>query len=313
MVNDSRTEKDAVSTACIVTSPIVMIVMASNIIVWDIFQVHTMMGSQGLVQMRDLCAASLIAMLVNSALIYPLTALFVFVYCNSLGRKMGRRRGRLIFTAVAAAVCLIFMPCSAEIDMQADIAGCNGPAVFKCAKLLYLTDKDIREGHVELFYSGRSMLVRNEYGDYEHVYTFETPERVKIGQIGKRDVNRFADGVFTRVSHEFTVSRNSRMLAAVDGFGEAEKVPRNYITFSYDEENKVLTREPVCENEDELPRITLVITEDGRKVLRHPFNGMTEFHLNFMSRRVYTFRVELDDFARDRHYPVSEVFTIDNR
>ena len=303
----------AFGPSTLITGLPLVLVFTAPILIAGHYMPDTFIGISGLEQVKRFCIAELITASVSIALIFLLMALRRHLANKALDKEVITKPQTVITAVIFTVIYLLFPYSYSGLRVQTDDAGCKGVMPLRYAQLLYLTDRDIRERQTEVSFEGstvfRTTVLSKEISKYE--YSFATEDGRDIGQLSPHEYRRFNNGLFNKATHEFTVYKNSHVIAAIDGVSETDEVSLNVIEFSYDPETKMLTRELICKNEDELPIIYLVYSENGRDIQEGPINGMTEMYFNLPYRKVYGFRAVMHDSWKDREIPVSESFTVD--
>lgn len=240
----------------------------------DANEPHTLIGREGLLQVRDYCIGLLVSNLI------PILAVPLGMELIALLRR--KMEGEATFSLkwripISIGILILYyavFPYRIAMEMQTREYYKGKPALVRAAMLLHDVCEDLNAGGTQAAANG---TVKLESVDYTYTYTSKTgrfSHETKtghemehglfakngdlIGQVSAADKKTLSDSLFPYLEHEITVYPNSKLIASIDGVYALSVPPlENTIELTYDYDAGVIRRDLLCENEDELPEMYL--------------------------------------------------------
>lgn len=316
-MRDKKIDK-AFATSTIAVTPFIAALYVAEFVVKDKFAPKTLIGTEGLLQMKKYCVMLIGYHAAGAAFIMTMTLLGAWIFRKLSGSEGSSRRKSVIAAVLLAAVWLILFPMYTGCDVQSEAAGCKGIPMWRVTKLLTKINADIDSAETEVGYTGKPMFAHYSYKHsryrslaewYEDEYAFITSSEKPIGQISRTDMTSLNQGIYRYADHEFKVYPNSSIIAEIDGIGAVDDISQEVITLTYDPETSMVYRDLICEDESELPLLYCVIEENGRTIGDNQANNRTEYYLPRPRPCRYKMWIEARDLARDKTVRVSNVIT----
>jgi hypothetical protein len=316
-MRDRKNDK-AFAISSMAVTPFVAVLYISEFVIKDKFAPKTLIGAEGLLQMKKYCISLIEYHVAGVVFIFILTMLAAWLFRRLSGRDGSTRRKSIIAASVLAAGWLILFPMYTGCDVQAELAGCKGLSMWRVTKLLTKINADIDSAETEVGYAGKPKFANYYYqhsgnrgsgGWSEDEYGFITRFEKPIGQISRGDMKALNQGIYRYVNHEFKVFRNSRIIAEIDGASSVDDISHEVITLTYDTNTSTVYRDLICEDESELPKLYYVYRENGRVVGDFPANNRLDFHVPSWYCGKLEIWIEARDFVREKTVRVSNIIT----
>ena len=316
-MRDRKNDK-AFAISSMAVTPFVAVLYISEFVVKDKFAPETLIGAEGLFQMKKYCISLIEYHVAGVVFIFILTMFATWLFRRLSGGGGFTRRTSIIAAAVLATGWLLLFPMYTGCDVQAELAGCKGISMWRVTKLLTKINEDIDSAEKEIAYSGKPKFAHYSYKHsrhrssrewYEDEYSFITSFEKPIGQISRGDMKALDQGIYRYADHEFKVYRNSRIIAEIDSVDSVDDISQDVITLTYDTDTSTVYRDIICEDESELPLLYWVVKENGRIVGDSPANNDTDYYIHRVVPSKCEIWIEARDLARDKTIRVSNVIT----
>ncbi|MCR5021424.1 hypothetical protein [Ruminococcus sp.] len=317
-MRDRKLDK-ACAISALAVMPFVMLLFIAESVVKVKFAPQTLIGADGLLQMKKYCVTLIEYHAAGAVFIFILTMLAAWLFRKLSGSKNNSRRKSVIAAVLLAVGWLLLFPMFTGCDVQAESAGCKGVPIFRVADLLTKLNADIDSEEVEIVYTGKPMFAnysyrysRNQWPENE--YAFVTLSKKTIGQISHEDMKKLNNGIYRYADHEFKVYSNSRIIANIDGVGNVDDISQEVITLEFDPETSMIYRDLICDDESELPMMYYVCRdrENGRFVGDSPANNDTDCYVSSAYNGNLEIWIEARDLVCDKTVRVSNVITCEH-
>ena len=169
-MRDRKFDK-ACAISALAVMPFVMLLFIAESVVKDKFAPKTLIGADGLLQMKKYCVTLIEYHAAGAVLIFILTMLATWLFRKLSGSEKNLRRKRVIAAVQLVAFWLLLFPMYTGCDVQSESAGCKGVPIFRVADLLTKLNADIDSEEVEIGYTGKPMFANYSYKYSRHQWS----------------------------------------------------------------------------------------------------------------------------------------------